>query len=224
MAIWHSWRHVFYTGVRKSTSTHRSVTEMVEISYSCNAERKSDPRFSIWTELLVGKHSANAMNTSHDLTFLFPLDFHWTQDRHGLLCVCARHAAGTGKWLAWFSFSIQIRLLNNWELSQSSQNLLLFKNLALPPTGKWLEAPRLSCSPALHCFLIDIKGRSARTDNAPYLRTELWPETTVFDNYSYCLLILRTFFFPPQELSQALCIAHKLWSNSQWKWWQLSTE
>lgn len=149
------------------------------------------------------------------LHFFFPLTFTGYEIRHRLLFACAWHAAVTGKPLAWFTLSIQVGLRNDWELCQSSQNSLLFKNLAVPPTGKCRESQRLSrelqgwlalsllckrfrcqCrAPLMSRFPIDIKGRSACTDNAEYLRTELCPETTVFD--SYCLLILTASFLTP---------------------------
>lgn len=69
---------MFYTGVRNSSDTcaYHCVTETAAISYNCDPERESEPEVSVWTELLAGKHSVNDMNRSHDLTFLFPLDFH----------------------------------------------------------------------------------------------------------------------------------------------------
>lgn len=78
-------------------------------------------------------------------------------------------------------------------------------------------------APLMSWFLIDIKVRSASADNAEYLRAKLCPETTVFD--SYYLLILKAFCFSPQRAFPNMmhCI-YKLWSNSQWKWWQLSIE
>lgn len=141
------------------TLVYYCVTSKVGRSWNCHLERKLDPEFSICSEFLAGKYSVDDMSVSLDLVFLFPLDFHWIEDQiQAPLYLCE---ACCWDWemapLVWVFHSDKV---TKWLRTSSSQNSLLLKNLAVPPTGKCRETRCLSGELRTNCPLPPLQEKT----------------------------------------------------------------